>query len=349
MEKDIVCNAFFSDNERYADIINGIGCKGIPFVSGKDLQESDTKVTPGPVNGAGRKRKGKTVKYRDLMRKASFGMNFAMIGIESQEKIDYALVLRTMGYDAGEYERQAATVRKKIRKECKNLDSGEYLYGFRKESRLFPTITFILYFGEEEWDGARNLHDILDFSGIPESLRELVADYRIHVVEVRKLEDTGVFRTDVKQVFDYIRFSGDKRKLRELVENDEAYGMLDEEAYDMVASYVENNEVLKIKEKYGKGGKVNMSKGLSEWLADERAEGHAEGKAEGRAEGKAEGHAEGKAEGRAEAIIDLLSGYGSASERLTGIIMKEKDLEILRGWLKTAAAVHSIEEFERKM
>lgn len=117
--------------------------------------------------------------------------------------------------------------------------------------------------------------------------------------------------------------------------------MLDEEAYDMVASYVENNEVLKIKEKYGKGGKVNMSKGLSEWLADERAEGHAEG--------KAEGHAEGKAEGRAEAIIDLLSGYGSASERLTGIIMKEKDLEILRGWLKTAAAVHSIEEFERKM
>ncbi len=156
MEKDIVCNAFFSDNERYADIINGIGCKGIPFVSGKDLQESDTKVTPGPVNGAGRKRKGKTVKYRDL-----------------------------------------------------------------------------------------------------------------------------------------------------------------------------------------KGGKVNMSKGLSEWLADERAEGHAEGKAEGRAEGKAEG--------RAEAIIDLLSGYGSASERLTGIIMKEKDLEILRGWLKTAAAVHSIEEFERKM
>ena len=148
MEKDIVCNAFFSDNERYADIINGIGCKGIPFVSGKDLQESDTKVTPGPVNGAGRKRKGKTVKYRDL-----------------------------------------------------------------------------------------------------------------------------------------------------------------------------------------KGGKVNMSKGLSEWLADERAEGHAEG----------------KAEGRAEASIDLLSGYGSASERLTGIIMKEKDLEILRGWLKTAAAVHSIEEFERKM
>lgn len=256
-------------------------------------------------------------------------MNFAIIGIENQEKIDYALVLRAMGYDVGEYERQAAAIRKKVRKECKDLESGEYMYGFRKGSRLFPTVTFILYFGEEEWDGARNLHDLLDFEGIPESLRELVADYRIRVIEVRKLKDTGVFKTDVKQVFDYIRFSGDKQKLKELIENDAAYGMLDEEAYDMVASYVEDSEILKIKEKYRKGGKVDMSKGLREWLEDERAEG--------------------KAEGRAEAIIDLLSGYGTASEQLKGIIMKEKDLEILREWLKTAAAVDSIEEFERKM
>ena len=30
MEKDFISSAFFSDNERYADIINGIGCNGIP-------------------------------------------------------------------------------------------------------------------------------------------------------------------------------------------------------------------------------------------------------------------------------------------------------------------------------
>lgn len=32
MEKDIVSNVFFSDNERYADIINGVGCNGIPAI-----------------------------------------------------------------------------------------------------------------------------------------------------------------------------------------------------------------------------------------------------------------------------------------------------------------------------
>lgn len=44
MEKDFYSNLFFSDNERYADIINGIGCDGIPFVKGKDLQEFDIRV-----------------------------------------------------------------------------------------------------------------------------------------------------------------------------------------------------------------------------------------------------------------------------------------------------------------
>ena len=83
MEKDIICNALISDNERFADIINGIGCGGIPFVSGKDLQEVDKKVTVNKQGKPARKGRKATVKYRDLMRKASFGMSFAMIGIEN--------------------------------------------------------------------------------------------------------------------------------------------------------------------------------------------------------------------------------------------------------------------------
>lgn len=83
MKKDFISSAFFSDNERYADIINGIGCNGIPFVKGEDLQETDTKVLFGRDRRFGRRRKKRTEKYRDLMRKTAFGMNFAMIGIEN--------------------------------------------------------------------------------------------------------------------------------------------------------------------------------------------------------------------------------------------------------------------------
>lgn len=50
-----------------------------------------------------------------MVRKSAFGTNFAIIGIESQETIDYSLPLRNMSYDVGEYEKQAAKIRKQVR------------------------------------------------------------------------------------------------------------------------------------------------------------------------------------------------------------------------------------------
>lgn len=276
MEKDFISNSFFSDNERYADIINGIGCDGVPFVKGKDLQELDTRVSFGRWKRTGRRRKLKKVLYRDMVRRTPFGINFAIIGIENQEEIDYALPLRVLCYDAGEYERQAVQIRRDVRRNRKGLSSGEYLYGFGKDSRLFPTVTFVLYYGEKEWDGPRDIHGLLDFTDIPKRLREKISNYQIHVIEVRKLSDTAIFKTDVKQVFDFIRFSRDKKKLKDLVSTDISYAYLDEDAYDMVASYAGEKEMFKIKEKHKKGGKVNMCQGLREWMEDERNAGKAE-------------------------------------------------------------------------
>lgn len=273
MDRDFNSSIFFSDNERYADIINGIGCDGVPFVKGKDLQEQDTKVRFSIFRKYGRREKRKKTLCRDLLRKTPFGVNFAIIGIENQEEIDYALPLRVLCYDAGEYEKQAARIRKEVREKSRGMSAGEYLYGFRKESRLFPTITFVLYYGEKEWDGGKDLHSLLDFTGIPARLREKISNYQIHVVEVRKLVDTSRFKTDVKQVFDFIRFSGDKEKLRELMTTDQSYAFLEEDACDMVLSYVGEENMFRIKEKHKKGGKVDMCQGLKEWIEDERNEG----------------------------------------------------------------------------
>ena len=33
-------NAFFEDNHRYADLINGIGCGGVQFVKDTDLMDT---------------------------------------------------------------------------------------------------------------------------------------------------------------------------------------------------------------------------------------------------------------------------------------------------------------------
>lgn len=108
-------------------------------------------------------------------------------------------------------------------------------------------------------------------------LREKIGNYQIHVIEVRKLVDTGIFKTDVKQVFDFIRFSKDKGKLKDLMSNDLSYAYLEEDAYDMVALYAGEEEMFRIKEKHKKGGKVDMCQGLREWMEDERNEGRNEG------------------------------------------------------------------------
>ena len=293
MKKDSSWKSFFSDDERFADCINGYGCGGQQVLTGSDLQEMDSQTGYFPGTSLRNaflsgKRSGK-VKYRDLVRKAAFGMNFAIIGIENQECIDYTFPVRNMTYDAGEYEKQIAKLRKKLRAEHRLRNRGEYLYGFGKDTRLYPVVTFILYSGEEEWDGPRTLHEMLDFAGIPESLRSMVQDYQINLIEIRKLSDTSMFKTDLRQVFDFIRCSHDKKALKKLIESDPAFQNMEEDAFDVMVQYGKAAEMVGIKDEFRKDGRIDMCKGLADWIAEEREAGMEAGMEAGKEIGLREG------------------------------------------------------------
>lgn len=58
---------------------------------------------------------------------------------------------------------------------------------------------------------------------------------------------------------------------------------------------------------------------------------------------------DGIAEGKAEGIIELLEELGEVSKELHDKIYAQKDLEILKKWIKQVAKVSSISEFEEKM
>lgn len=279
MEKDLTKKRCLSDNERYADLINGFLFGGQQMVQACDLQDMDSQ-SYGLKDWLLKKKNYYTQRYRDIIKKASFGVNFAVIGVENQEEVHYLMPLRTMSYDASEYERQAGVMRKKVRRE-KGITRAEFLSGFRKTSRLYPCITLVLYFGEE-WDGSTDLHGLLDFSGVPEEMKQYVNNYPIHIFNIQHLEDTDVFRTDLKQIFDFIRYSKDKNMLRKLVQDNPAYQEMDEDAFDMAVAYADSEELISVKKFYGKGGKVNMCKGLLDWMAEERQAGREEGREEGR-------------------------------------------------------------------
>ena len=273
MKKDESWKNFFGDNERYADIINGIGCNGKQFVKSEDLQELDT---------ASKK------KARDLLRKAAFGVNFAIIGIENQDELDYKLPFRALYYEVAQYQKQASEIYRTVRQRNKEKQSvleedvkeeklkpGEYMYGFRKVDRLHPVITFVLYTGKEPWDGPLCLHDMLDFTDIPQSLKELTADYSMKLIDVRRMQDTSIFKTDVKYVFDFIRYAEDKKKLYQLVMNEPYYQKMDEETYEVVCNYTNLKDL--VKEENGEGGKKDMCKAIIDLMEDSRIEGREEG------------------------------------------------------------------------
>ncbi len=324
MEKDLTKKSCLADKERYADLINGLIFQGRQQLRADDLTDMDSQT--GMWSKTFRRGKGQRgQKYRDLVKKAAMGVGFVVIGVENQDEVHYLMPLRNMAYDTAEYERQAASISKGIRKN-KGSTKAEFLSGFTRGSKLTPCITLVLYYGHD-WDGSTDLHGILDMQDIPEEIKGYINNYSIHLVEIRKLENTDVFRTDLKQIFDFIRYSEDKKKLRELVLKDAVYQEMDEDAYDMAATYANAEELLAVKKYHEKDGKVNMCKAIKEMLEDERREGKTEGREEGREEG-------------VRALIETCQELGRTKQEIVSILLEkmeateEKALEYIEKYWK---------------
>lgn len=112
----------------------------------------------------------------------TFGVEFVMFGMESQEHIHYAMPLRVMGYDYGTYKKQYDSNARKYQT-VRGLEEDEYLSRMKKTDRFIPVITMVVYYGEKPWDGAVSLHEMLD---IPDGMKAFVNDYKILLVEARE-------------------------------------------------------------------------------------------------------------------------------------------------------------------
>ena len=109
------------------------------------------------------------------------GIGLAILGIENQDKVHYAMPLRKLLYDGLSYQKQCDRIARE-HKEKKDLNSKEFLSHMSKEDKLQPVITIVIYYGEEAWDGAKSLYDMLD---IPDRMKPFVSDYRMNLIEVR--------------------------------------------------------------------------------------------------------------------------------------------------------------------
>ena len=164
------------------------------------------------------------------------------------------------------------------KKDLNTASSGEFLTGMAKGDRLAPVITLVLYLNDKPWDGARSLHEMLNFKNISEKAKKYIENYNIHILDVCHTPDRELqkFPPDIRFMLMFIKYTKDKKALadiRQLCGQE----TIAEDTFDALADYMNEPELWKMKEKAGtEKGRINMCEGLRELMADSKAEGREE-------------------------------------------------------------------------
>ncbi len=262
-EKNVVMNKYWSDNERFADIMNIAMFHKSGLLSAVQLKEADGYES-AMVGKENKKKKG-VEKYRDIVKKSTGKANFMILGIENQSDIHYAMPVRIMGYDFLGYDKQLRKKRAGHRKR-KDLSGAEFVSGFSKADKLVPICTLIIYSGEEPWDGPNRLSDILDTGELPEEMRRMVADYPIHVVDILRFEDSEKLQSDARLLFGVLQRQGNESEMQAYrKENADAFENVSEDTYEAIGVLTHSEQFLELKEKSKneKGG-YNMCKAFED-------------------------------------------------------------------------------------
>lgn len=281
LKPDTVLKEYWENNERYADFFNAVLFGGREVIKAAQLQERDTEESN--VLELGDKDESITA-ARDLFRviKTGMGVEFALVGIENQDKIHYGMPVRVMNLDAYAYDKQWKRLKQKY-KDAEGMTEDEYLSRMRKEDRFLPVVTVVIYYGEKAWDGARDLHGVLN---IPDEMKPFVGNYPMHLVEVvnNELQFKNADNRDLFQLLNLIYNASlnKKERVQKAREYEDSH-TIDE---DVVRALAATNNI-KI-EKTKRRGRLKVCTLFEEIAKDSRTEGKEEGKIEGRTEANIE-------------------------------------------------------------
>ena len=294
MKQDVNEKYYLNDRYRIADLLNGYFFHGIQCIAPEDVKEAGTQLVYVSENHSSDSAKDDMTVLRehDLLHKIIHGANYLIFSLEDQNYLDPSMVLRSLEYTVGEYVRQRHEIQK-MHDRKKDLKGDEYLSRFSVQDLLKPVAVVVIFFGDEEWKGARTLHELLDWTDISEEWKELFMDYRMHLIEVQKIENLELFHSDLKLLFGFLQSKNDKEKLKGfLAENHDELSEVPQDLF-MVMTSMSNiwqlRELQKEQKSQEKGWKVNMCKAFDEMLEDSRNDGLRIGIEKGRKEGKMEG------------------------------------------------------------
>lgn len=269
-DSDAKTRDFVRDPKVFADICNYFLFQGRQEIKPEMLSEKDPTELVLPFGD------DQIVipvqKYRDVLKSVSMKeteqATYFMVGIENQSEVHYAMAVRNMLYDAMNYASQVSKITSKNRKNKAYKNEKEFLSGLRKDDKIKPVITIMIYWGTEGWDAPRCLHEMFECR---EDMLKYVPDYNLNLIVPAEIKDFSAFQSDVSLVFQCLKCAGDKTLFQQLLKKDrERYSNLELR----VASLISTLTNWKMNTASIEGGKVNMCKAIE----DIKLEGKLEGK-----------------------------------------------------------------------
>ena len=215
-KKDIVSDEYLSDNDRFADLCNYSIYDGEQVIKPEDL-----KPLPNAESAIIQKMNEliASKKLRDIAKgvtiKRDEHVTFAVIGVENQSEIHYAMVVKNMLYDAMNYSSQVKAIEKELRKGEQPLTNAEFLSGFTKDSTICPVITIVINWSNKEWDAPVRLKSM--FGDIDSRLMDAISDYEIKVIDPHKIDDFQKFHTELGDVLEFIKHQNEENYSKNLL------------------------------------------------------------------------------------------------------------------------------------
>ena len=293
-KNDIAVKQWLSAKDRFADLFNMLIFGGSTVVHPQDLEDMEGEAdifVPDKAGGeSGIKR------YRDIVKRWGNTATFAVMAVENQDKIHYAMPHKVMLYDGMDYETQIRNnwerftegrrQAKKTGQPLEHLTAGEYLSRFRRTDRLTPIISLVFYYGSEPWDGPVDLYDMFRLEGTEKEkaiLEKYLPNYRINLVDAERLEEIERFSEDLQVILTMLKYRKDKDGLRNYVnENKKFFQKVDHETSQAMKAFLnmkqipgetENEEEIinmceAIQEMYDDGVRDGMKRGIQQGRDD---------------------------------------------------------------------------------
>ena len=255
--KDILLKDYFTP-DIFADAINAILYDGKSVVTPEKMRTIDIETQRvedenGNVTADTRLRdSAKVVEVDDAI--------YCLFAIEHQSVEDYTMPLRIMEYDVREYLRQVKS------------NKGVQI-------QIKPIITIVMYWKADKWNQPVSVKDMFDKNTVrwleDNGLGGYIQDYRMHLFEpgAVKEEDLEKFKTELKDVIAYVKYSKSTEALKDY--NEKYKPDLTKSTVTLI------NELTNSKYVFIEGKeRLDMCEAFEGLIEEGRAKGRTEGKAE---------------------------------------------------------------------